>query len=143
MIVPFVDNTITSILMCNDNDENIELIEEVMDISYSKNIWLNHWNCFEDPIPKISNGLMILDGIKPKTFKDILNREDIQRSLSSNYWLVISNPETLQIMEYFDQRHLMISLSARIFFVKQSSVLGHYATQVQGTGSYEVVTKVT
>ena len=140
-ITSFIDKTTAYILVCN-GIENTLLVEEILDISKKKNIWVNEWNCFEDPIPKISNGLVILDNVEPQDFKNILSKTDIQRSLSTNLWLLISNDKLLQIWQYFDQTNLKISPSARIFFVKPFPSFGYDAIQVQGTGSFHIVLKV-
>ena len=141
LITPFINDAITSISICNE-DENSRLLEEVLDVSQRENIWVNYWNCFEDPIPKTSDGLIILVDIEPYDFEDILGRENIQGSLTTNHWIVYSNQKTLEVMEYFNQRKFRISPSARIFVVKPSFYPGHEAIQVQGTGSYEVIMKV-
>ena len=141
VITPFINDAITSISICN-GEENSRLYEEVLDVSQRQNIWVNQWNCFEDPIPKTSDGLIILVDIEPQDFEVILGRENIQGSLTTNHWIVYSNQKTLEVMEYFNQKKLRISPSARIFVVKPSFHLGHNAIQVQGTGSYEVFLKV-
>ena len=141
LITPFIHDAITSISICN-GEENSRLFEEVLNVSQRKNIWVNQWNCFEDPIPKTSDGLIILVDIEPQDFEVILGRENIQGSLTSNHWIVYSNQKTLEVTEYFNQRKLRISPSARIFVVKPSFNPGHDAIQVQGTGSYEVFLKV-
>ena len=141
VISPFIDNDIASISICNGYEKDL-LVEEVLHVSHQENVWVNQWNCFEDPITKTSYGLIILVDIEPQDFEDILGRENIQRSLTTNHWIVYSNKRTLQIMEYFDKRILRISPSARIFFVKSSFGKRYDAVQVQGTGSYEVILKV-
>ena len=141
IVNPFIDDTTSSIIICN-GDENNQLVREALEVSNVENIWISQWNCYDGPIPKASNSLIILIEIEPQDFKDILAREGIQRSLTTNNWIVYSNQKTLQVREYFDQRKLRLSPSARIFFVKPSFYPGHDAIQVQGTGSYEVTQKV-
>ena len=141
IITPFINDALTSISICNA-DKNSRLLEEVLEVSQKENFWVNQWNCFEDPIPKTSDGLIILVDIEPQYFEDILGREDIQGRLTKNQWIVYSNEKTLEVMEFFNQRKLKISPSARIFVVKPSLYPGHHVIQVQGTGSYEVLLKV-
>ena len=137
----FIDKTTTNIFICY-GIENTLLVEELLDLSKEKNIWVNQWNCFEDPIPKTSDGLVILHDVEPHDFKNILARRGIQRGLNTNIWLVILNNSPLEIWEFFDQRNLRISPNARIFFIKKSISFGQEAIQVQGTGSYEIVLQV-
>ena len=137
----FIDKTTAHIIVCY-GVENILLVEEVLDLSKEKNIWVNQWNCFEDPIPKTINGLIILDGVEPHDFKNLLARRGIQRGLDTNIWLVVLNNRLLKIWEYFDQTNLRISPSAKIFFLKSALTFGYDAIQIQGTGSFDIVLKV-
>ena len=76
LIRTFIDRNVSSILICNA-EENVHLIEQILNASKRENIWLNRWNCFEGPIPKISNGLIILDGIQLHVFLKILGKIEI------------------------------------------------------------------
>ena len=137
----FIDKATAHIIICYGVGNTL-LLEEVLSVSKEKNIWVKQWNCFEDPIPEASSGLVILDGIKPYDFKTILARRGIQRGLDTNIWLVISNNRPLQILEYFDQTNLRISPSAKIFFLKSSLTFGYDAFQVEGTGSFDINLRV-
>ena len=68
IVNPFIDDTTSSIFICN-GDENNQLVREVLEVSNVENIWISQWNCYNEPIPKASNSLIILIEIEPQDFR--------------------------------------------------------------------------
>ena len=137
-IEPFVSKATKVIVICDPHSDNEEVLEEVIDISAKEEIWVNHWDCENSPIPKTTEGLIILNGIEASIFKDILDRPRIQLSLAYNTWVIIAKGKT---STYFEQRNLKIGLNANIFVVSRT-ILGYDVIQVSGTGTYDSKYKV-
>ena len=137
-IEPFVSQATRVIVICDPHSENEEVLEEIIDISAKKEIWMNHWDCYNSDIPKTTESLIILNGIEPSIFKDILVRPRIQLSLAYNTWVIIAKGKT---SAYFEQRNLKIGLNANIFIVSRT-ILGYEVVQVSGTGTYDSKFKV-
>ena len=132
LITSFIDTSIKNILICNA-DRNTELLDEALELSNSRNLWVEQWDCEHGQIPETGDGVILLIEIEPEDFKNILEKENIQSSLTINTWIIYSQRRSIKILDYFNEKNLRIGPNARIFFVRANDV-----TQVFGTGSYEV-----
>ena len=137
-IEPFVSPSLKVFVICGPHSDNEGVLDEIIDISAKKEIWVNHWDCENSDIPKTTESLIILNGIEPSIFKDILARPRIQLSLAYNTWVIIAKEKR---SAYFEQNNLKIGLNANIFVVS-STILGHEVVQVSGTGTYNSKFKV-
>ena len=136
----FIDDSTTNIVLCNHSDD-VDLIEEITDSSDQSHLWIEFWDCIAQPIPKTYNSLMVLSDIEPNDLRIIFNKENIQRSLTTNTWILYVSEGNPQINQYFNNLKLRLGLNVRLFGVKRSSVVFD-VTQVLGTGTNQVVYKV-
>lgn len=142
LITSFIDDSIKNILICNV-DRNTELLDEALELSNSRNLWVETWDCINGHIPETGDGVILLIEIEPKDFRNILVKENIQSSLSSNTWIIYSQRMTLRVLDYFNEKNLRIGPNARIFFVRPNAIDTVYdVIQIFGTGSYEVFSHV-
>ena len=87
LITSFIDDSIKNILVCNA-DRHTELLDEALELSNSRNLWVEQWDCVNGQIPETGDGVIFLIEIEPQEFKNILEKENIQSSLSSNTWII-------------------------------------------------------
>ena len=77
----------------------------------------------------------------PRDLRIVFSKENIQRSLTTNTWILHVRDENKQIEEFFDKLDLRLGLNVRLFVVKRSRV-EFEVTQVLGTGTIQVIYKV-
>lgn len=136
----FIDEKTTNIVLCNPTD-NIGSLEDVTNISEQSHLWIEYWDCIDQPIPKTYNSLIILSDIEPNDMRMMFAKENIQRSLSTNTWVLYVDDNRKQFSQYFDNLKLSLGLNFRLFVVKRSRVVFE-VTQVLGTGTNQVIYKV-
>ena len=137
----FIDyKTTNNIILCNHSDD-VDLIEEITDSSDQSHLWIEFWDCIAQPIPKTYNSLILLSEIEPNDLRIIFSKENIQRSLTTNTWILYVSEDNRQINQYFNNLKLRLGLNVRLFFVRRSGVAIE-ATQVLGTGTNQVIYKV-
>ena len=134
-VKPFLHANINHVVLCNEESSD-DIFEDILDSIGEKDIWINHWNCSRDEIPFVHKGLIILNNVKPKVFKAILKLQGIQKSLSSNLWIV-KVPSTVQdLTEYFTESKLKLGLNVQLFFVKSVAELNS-VVQALGLGDFQ------
>ena len=134
-VKPFLHQNVNHVILCNEESTD-DIYEDVLDSISDKDIWINHWNCTRDEIPFVHKGLIILNNVQPEVFKKILKLQGIQKSLSSNLWIVKVPNAVQDFTEYFTESKLKLGLNVQLFFVK--SVAKQYSVvQALGLGNFQ------
>ena len=130
----FINNSTKYLIICNLNGVNDLVIDEFVTIAYDFGIWTRNWQCDVEDIPDAQNALMIMNEINEEQFNDVLMKENIQKSLRTNTWLIYTSDSEKEAQNYFKRNSLKIGINAQIIFVKYASDI-HSVTQILGTAT--------
>ena len=140
--LPSIMNRKTNqVVICNLNG-NDAILEEVVQLNNHHGIWTTNWDCLGSSIPQVQDSFIILNEIEPFQWHAILQKQDIQLSLSSNHWIIYTLDFETIIDSYFNQEYLRIGIDAKITFVKHSYLGLESITQITGKGTFNTELKV-
>ena len=137
-----ISDTTKQLLTCNIKDHDFEVDDMVQIQDHHSELWIKYWDCFESKIPQVHDAIIILNEIKPFQWYEILQKKNIQLSLSSNHWVIYISQSEASIASYFNQKFLKIGLVAGILFIKKKPDRKEVITQVIGKGTYDTEFKV-
>ena len=133
----FINNSTKYLIICNLNGVNDLVIDEFVTIAYDFGIWTRNWQCDVEDIPDAQNALMIINEINEEQFNDVLMKENIQKSLRTNTWLIYTSDSEKEAKSYFKRNPLQIGINVQIFFVKYANDI-HSVTQILGTATLDL-----
>ena len=138
-----ISDTTKQLLTCNIKGHDFEVENMVQIQDHYSELWIKYWDCFGSSIPQVHDAIIILNQIQPFQWYEILQKKNIQLSLSSNHWVIYVSPsEVSSITSYFNQKILKIGIDAGILFIKKTPNKKEVITQVIGKGTYETEFKV-
>ena len=133
----FFNTSTNSFVLCHLNGISDFMIDEFVTNAQNFGKWIQGWQCDIEDIPDAQNSLIILNDISEQQLSNVLTKENIQKSLRSNTWLIYTSDSKKDPRSYFSQNRLKIGINAQIFFVKH--VNGFYsATQILGTATLDL-----
>ena len=133
----FINNSTKYLIICNLNGTNDLVTDEFMTNAYDFGIWTQNWQCDVKDIPDAQNALMIINEINEEQFNDVLMKENIQKSLRTNTWLIYTSDSEKEAKSYFKRNPLKIGINVQIFFVKYANDI-HSVTQILGTATLDL-----
>ena len=136
-IGPFLTPNIKNIVHYEINDVEDMNYENYISVSDQEK-WMIHWN--GSIIPEVTDAIIVLDEVGQKVFQKILEKEGMQRSLSSNIWLIHSKKSS--VSDYFSNIRFRFGLNVLIFFISTTSNNSMFVTQIIGKGVSQVSYKV-
>ena len=89
---------------------------------------------------KVTDAVIVLDEVGTNVFQKILEKEGVQRSLSSNIWLIHSKKSS--VSDYFSNIRFRFGLNVLIFSISTTSNNSMFVTQIIGNGVSQVSYKV-
>ena len=139
--LPSIMNRQTNqVVICNLNG-NDAILEKIVQVNDHYGIWTRNWDCLDSSIPQVQDSFIILNEVKPSQWHAILQKPDMQLSLSSNHWIIYTLDTDTTIDSYFNQEYLRIGIDAKIIFV--NGLEGKESiTQVNGKGTFDIELKV-
>ena len=137
----FINNSTKYLIICNLNVISDLVIVEFVTNAYDFGIWIQNWQCEAEDIPDAQNALVILNEIKEEQISNVLTKENIQKSLRTNTWLIYTSDSKKEAKSYFKQNRLKIGINAQMFFVKHVNDI-YSVTQILGTATLDLKFKV-
>ena len=137
-----ISDTTKQLLTCNikGHDFEVDIMVQIQD--HHSELWIKYWDCFGSSIPQVHDAIIILNQIQPFQWYEILQKKNIQLSLSSNFWVIYVTQSEVSITSYFIQKILKIGIDAGILFIKKTPDKKEVITQVIGKGTFETEYKV-
>ena len=137
----FASQSFKTLALCRIVEDQNYL--DIIKISTQYNIAVVFWNCSK--LIEIDDSIIVFLEPEVHEISLILKQPGVQKSLSSNVWLMFSSHSMIHsIPNYFKNSVLAVGLNANIFFVRSIEASGFAVeiTQMLGTGTKKGLFKV-